>query len=155
VRLEKAAGSHQRSCSFQWWTTRPLYVTPRHLKRTGLPVAFVHTSTGRSTCRDTHALPSCVGSGIQRRTWAPGEGPTNTEKSGHRYFPAEKLAEQALDDHGDEDALDHDADDRLSGGKPGLQRVEAKLHEEDAPVDGVEANLQGVEDVLDAGDTAS
>ena len=51
------------------------------------------------------------------------------------------LAEQALDEHGDEDALDDDADDGLGGGEPGLQRVETELGEEDAPVDGVEADL--------------
>ncbi len=50
----------------------------------------------------------------------------------------------------DEDALDDDADDGFGGGEPGLQGVEAELGEEDAPVDGVEADLQGVGGLLDA-----
>ena len=36
-----------------------------------------------------------------------------------------------------------------------MQRVEAELHEEDPPVDGVEADLQRIEDVLDGWDSAS
>jgi hypothetical protein len=48
------------------------------------------------------------------------------------------LSEEALDDHGDKHALDHDADDGFSSGEPGLQAVEVELGEEGAPVDGVD-----------------
>src|SRR5262249_11173773 len=64
------------------------------------------------------------------------------------------LAEKALDDHGDEDAFDDDADDRFGGGKPGLQRVEAKLDEEDTPVEGGEVVWQGVGGLLNGRDGA-
>jgi hypothetical protein len=62
--------------------------------------------------------------------------------------------EEALDDHRYEDTLDADADNRLGGGEPGLQSVEAELDEEDAPVDGVEVDLQRVGALLDGGDSA-
>ena len=55
--------------------------------------------------------------------------------------------EEPLDEHGDEHALDDDTDNRLSGGQPGLQRVQVELREEHSPVDGVQADLQCVEGV--------
>jgi hypothetical protein len=39
-----------------------------------------------------------------------------------------------LDDHGDEDALDHDADDGFGGGEPGLQGGGAILDEARAAI---------------------
>jgi hypothetical protein len=46
-----------------------------------------------------------------------------------------------LDDHGDEHTLDDDPHNRLGSGEPGLQGIEVELGEEDAPVDGVKADL--------------
>ena len=48
-------------------------------------------------------------------------------------------AEHALDQHGDEDALDDDAHHRLDGGHPGLGAVLAELLQEHATTDGAEA----------------
>ena len=45
---------------------------------------------------------------------------------------------------GDGDALDDDADDRLGGGAPGLQGIEAEQHEEHPPVVAVEADLRRI-----------
>ena len=51
-----------------------------------------------------------------------------------RRIEIPSLPDETLDDHGDEDALDGDADDGLSGGQLGLERVEAKLGEAVAPL---------------------
>jgi hypothetical protein len=64
------------------------------------------------------------------------------------------LAEQAQDHHGDEDAFDDEADNRLGGGELRLQSVEVEFVNDDAPVDGVEADLKSVGSLLDGWDRA-
>jgi len=59
------------------------------------------------------------------------------------------LPEETLDDHGDEDALDDDTDDGLSGGQLGLERVEAEPGEEDAPRAPVRSRLPSMETLGD------
>jgi hypothetical protein len=62
------------------------------------------------------------------------------------------LPKQPLNEHGDEDALDHDANNGLGGGEPGLQGVKAELDKEHTPVNGVEAYPRRVGGILEAQD---
>jgi hypothetical protein len=49
-------------------------------------------------------------------------------------------AKELLDEHGDEDTFDADADDRLDGGEPRLSGIERKRAEEAAPAAAGAAN---------------
>jgi hypothetical protein len=63
------------------------------------------------------------------------------------------LPVQPLNEHGDEDAFDDHADDRLGGGKPRLQGVSRTAGRRRA-VDTVEADLQRVGALQDSRDGA-